>query len=107
MSYSLGLDGGGTKTDCVLLDAQGAVIGEGRGGPANPLRCGFDAAFSSLRAAAAKAIAAGRIRPSDVTRVCAGLAGAGRRSVVRRVTVFLTQEFPAALTHVATDYEIA
>ncbi len=107
MGYSLGFDGGGTKTDCVLLDARGAVIGEARGGPANPLRSGYDGAFSSLRESAAEAIAAAKIRPADITRVCAGLAGAGRRSVARRIKEFLSQEFPAALTHVATDYEIA
>src|SRR5580693_4219088 len=107
MGYSLGFDSGGTKTDCVLLDARGAVIGEGRGGPANPLRSGFEAAFSSLREAAAQTIAAAGIGPAEITRVCAGLAGAGRRSVARRVMAFLTQEFPAALTHVTTDYEVA
>jgi N-acetylglucosamine kinase len=107
MGYSLGFDGGGTKTDCVLLDANGNVIGEGRGGPANPLRSGYEVAFSSLREAAAGAIAAGKIRLGEITGVCAGLAGAGRRSVVRRMIVFLSEEFPAALTQVATDYEVA
>jgi N-acetylglucosamine kinase-like BadF-type ATPase len=107
MGYSLGFDGGGTKTDCVLLNANGIVIGEGHGGPANPLRSGYDGAFSSLHEAASAAIAAGKIHPRDVNGVCAGLAGAGRRSVVRRIMVFLSREFPLALTHVATDYEIA
>ena len=107
MGYSLGFDGGGTKTDCVLLDANGAVIGEGRGGPANPLRCGYDAALFSLREAAEGAIAAARIRSSAVTGVCAGIAGAGRRSVARRIMVFLAQEFPTALAQVATDFEVA
>ena len=107
MGYSLGFDGGGTKTDCVLLDAKGNVVGEGHGGPANPLRSGYDAAFSSLREAAAGAIAVGGIRPAEITGVCAGLAGAGRRSVARRMMVFLSEEFPAALTQVATDYEVA
>lgn len=107
MGYFLGFDGGGTKTDCVVLNASGAVIGEGRGGPANPLRSGFEGAFSSLREAAAGAIAAAKISQRSVTGVCAGLAGAGRRSVVRRVTVFLSQEFPLALAQVATDYEVA
>jgi N-acetylglucosamine kinase-like BadF-type ATPase len=107
MSYSLGFDGGGTKTDCVLLDAKGAVIGEGRGGPANPLRCGYDVALSSLREAAEGAIAAARIRSPSITGVCAGIAGAGRRSVVRRIMVFLAQEFPTALAQVVPDYEIA
>src|SRR5216683_7624183 len=107
MGYSLGFDGGGTKTDCVLLNGSGAVIGEGRGGPANPLRSGYEGAFSSLHEAAAEAIVAARIRPAEITGVCAGLAGAGRRSVVRRIMVFLAQEFPLALTQVATDYEVA
>lgn len=84
MRYSLGFDGGGTKTDCVLLNAKGDVIGKGRGGPANPLRSGgFEAAFSSLRGAAAEALAAANLRPPDITGVCAGLAGAGRAEVVR------------------------
>ncbi len=107
MGYFLGFDGGGTKTESVLLDAKGAVIGEGRGGPANPLRAGYDGAFSALHEAATEAIAAAKIRPAEVTSVCAGLAGAGRRSVVRRMMVFLAKEFPAALAHVATDYEVA
>jgi N-acetylglucosamine kinase-like BadF-type ATPase len=107
MGYSLGFDGGGTKTDCVLLDAKGTIVGEGRGGPANPLRSGYDGAFSSLREAAVEAIATAGIRPADVTSVCAGLAGAGRRSVVRRVMMFLSREFPAALAQVASDYEVA
>ena len=107
MGYALGFDGGGTKTDCILLNAKGDVIGEGHGGPANPLRCGYAAAFSSLCEAAAGAIAVARIRPESVTGVCAGIAGAGRRSVARRILVFLAEEFPAALAHVTTDYEVA
>jgi N-acetylglucosamine kinase-like BadF-type ATPase len=107
MSYFLGFDGGGTKTDCVLLDANRGVAGEGRGGPGNPLRCGYEQTFSSLREAAAQAIAAAKIRSSDVTHVCAGLAGAGRKSVIRRVMVFLANEFPSAIAQVTTDFEAA
>jgi N-acetylglucosamine kinase-like BadF-type ATPase len=107
MGYSIGFDGGGTKTDCVLVDANGAILGEGHGGPANPLRSGFEGAFSSLHEASAEAIEAAKIRPTEVTAVCAGLAGAGRRSVVRRITAFLAQEFPLATAQVATDFEIA
>jgi len=107
MGYALGFDGGGTKTDCVLLDAKGTVIGEGHGGPANPLRIGFDAAFASLRESALEALAAAKLRTGDIAAVCAGLAGGGRRSVVRRAMVFLSEEFPHAVTQVTTDYEIA
>ncbi len=107
MSYSLGFDGGGTKTDCALLDAKGNVVGEGHGGPSNPLRCGYDTAFSSLRGAAAEAIAAAKVGREEITRVCAGLAGAGRESVIARTQQFLNEEFPGAATHVATDCEAA
>jgi N-acetylglucosamine kinase-like BadF-type ATPase len=107
MGYSLGFDGGGTKTECVVLNADGKIIGEGRGGPSNPLRCGYDAAFRSLSEAAAGALKAAEVHTAGVTGVCAGLAGAGRKNVVRRVLVFLAQEFPRAVAHVAPDYEIA
>jgi len=33
MRYALGIDGGGTKCEAALLDARGAVVGWGRGGP--------------------------------------------------------------------------
>ena len=107
MQNLIGFDGGGTKTHCVILDAGGKIIGEGRGGPSNPLRCGFDAAFRSLSEAAAEALKTAGLRTESITGVCAGLAGTGRRNVVRRVLVFLSREFSRAVVQVATDYEIA
>jgi N-acetylglucosamine kinase-like BadF-type ATPase len=107
MGYSLGFDGGGTKTECAVLNAGGKVIGEGRSGPSNPLRSGYDAAFRSLSEAAAEALKTAGLHTNGITGVCAGLAGAGRRNVVRRVLVFLAQEFPRAVAHVTTDFEIA
>jgi N-acetylglucosamine kinase-like BadF-type ATPase len=35
MDYYLGIDGGGTKTVCLVGDAHGHLVGYGRGGPAN------------------------------------------------------------------------
>jgi N-acetylglucosamine kinase-like BadF-type ATPase len=107
MSYSMGFDGGGTKTECVVLDQYEVAVGEGRGGPANPLRSGYDATFHSLGEAAAATLKNANLRSIDISGVCVGLAGAGRRNVVRRVLVFLAQEFPAAIAHVTTDCEIA
>ncbi len=107
MRYSLGFDGGGTKTECVVLDADGKIVGEGRSGPSNPLRCGFDVAFRSLSDAASEALKTSGLHRNSVTGVCAGVAGAGRRNVVRRLLVFLAREFPQAVAQVTTDYEIA
>jgi glucosamine kinase len=106
MGYSIGFDGGGTKTDCVILDAGGNVVGEGRGGPSNPLRSGYDDAFRSISEAAADALKRARLHTGDITSACAGLAGAGQRNVVRRTMVFLTREFPRATAYVTTDHEI-
>ena len=107
MAYWLGFDGGGTKTDCVVLNSNGEIVGEGHGGPSNALRCGYDAAFHSLVEAASEALKAARLQPGDVTGVCAGLAGAGQRSVIRRVTVFLMHEFSRAAVQVTTDLDVA
>jgi N-acetylglucosamine kinase-like BadF-type ATPase len=107
MGYAVGFDGGGTKTECVVLDAGGNTVGRGRGGPSNVLRCGFDTAFRSLSEAADEALASARLPKHSVSGVCAGLAGAGRRNVDGRMLVFLSQEFPKAVSQVTTDYEIA
>jgi N-acetylglucosamine kinase-like BadF-type ATPase len=107
MGFSLGFDGGGTKTDCVILDEGGRVVAEGRGGPSNPLRAGFPTTFRSLREAAAEALDRANLPVRRITGVCAGLAGAGRRTVVRKVLAFLVQEFPSATVQTVTDNEIA
>jgi glucosamine kinase len=103
----LGFDGGGTKTECALLGADGHVVGQGLGGPSNPLRAGFEAACSSLRQAADTALAAAHAEASQLHSVCAGLAGAGRTTVAERIAAFLAEQFPGARVHVTTDFEVA
>jgi N-acetylglucosamine kinase-like BadF-type ATPase len=44
----LALDGGSTKTDAVLVSADGAVLGRGRVGPSNHQLVGVDAAVEAL-----------------------------------------------------------
>lgn len=107
MTYYLGFDGGGSKTEAVLLDARGDLVGRGLGGPSNALRVGFEPAFFNLRAAAEHALSAGRTDAKQVGGVCAGLAGAGSRRVVKRAMAFLVETFPAADVHVTTDSAVA
>jgi N-acetylglucosamine kinase-like BadF-type ATPase len=52
MRYVLGLDGGGTKTDCVLMDESRHVVTSIRGGPSNPMRVGFGGALAAVCEAA-------------------------------------------------------
>lgn len=105
--YYIGFDGGGTKTECVLTDAGGGVLAQAVAGPSNPLRIGFEEAFSSLTAAADHVLGAAKVDAAQITAACAGLAGAGRKHVVKRVMAYLVEMLPNAVVQVTTDLEIA
>src|SRR5580704_11118537 len=78
MRFVLGFDGGGTKTDCVLMDESGAILARSQAGPSNPLRVGFGAAIAAIREATRFALAqAGLLESAAAAAICAGLAGAG------------------------------
>lgn len=103
----LGFDGGGTKTECCLLDAEGRALGKAKAGPANPLRAGWTITRKSLHAAARGALRNARAKPRDLRGVCAGLAGAGRPAIARRAALLLRREFRNASVRATSDLEIA
>ena len=107
MTAFLGFDAGGTKTDCVVLDAAGHLLAETIGGPANPLRVGFAKAFFALEDTARRALTAAQQETESVRAVCAGVAGAGRPRIARRLVSYLSHAFPQASVRVITDIEIA
>jgi len=106
-SYLLGLDGGGTKTECVLADSEGRIVARSTGGPSNPLRTGYPRAWFALSEAADAVLRREKIHAGHVRAICAGLGGAGRSGVARRVTKFFEDGFPNARVRVTTDLEIA
>ena len=65
----LAVDGGASKTDVLLVDRKGAVLGRGRGGASNHQMVGLEAALDNLDRAIAAALADGG-RPAGVP-VCA------------------------------------
>lgn len=105
--YSVGFDGGGTKTECVLLDGESHVLATGLAGPSNPLRVGFDKASRSLAEAAGHVLTAARIGAEQIDAVCAGIAGGGQPRVLKRIMGHLVETFPRANVHVTTDLEVA
>jgi|SRR5579872_48112 len=107
MSIFLGFDAGGTKTNCVVLDAAGHFLGEATGGPANPLRVGLAKASFALEDTALRALAEARQEIESVRAICAGVAGAGRPRIARRLVSYLSHAFPQAAVRVITDIEIA
>jgi N-acetylglucosamine kinase-like BadF-type ATPase len=106
-SYFLGFDGGGTKTDCVLADAEGQVLARAFAGPSNPIRAGYARTWFSLGEAADRVLAQKKIRAGHIRAICAGLGGASSTTAVRSVTSFFKRGYPNALVHLTTDLEMA
>jgi len=106
-SFFLGFDGGGTKTECALMDAAGRVVARAAAGPSNPLRTGYTRAWFALSEAADAVLARHKLRAGDIRGVCAGLGGAGRAATARRVAAFLGRSYPNARVRVTSDLEIA
>ncbi|MBI3405710.1 MAG: hypothetical protein HY046_09670 [Acidobacteria bacterium] len=106
-NFYLGFDGGGTKTECLILDDEGRIIAQGNSGPSNALRVGFEKTFVSLAEAGDQALSIARLDSERISGVCAGLAGAGRPRVVKRIMAYLVEKFPVADVHVTTDVDVA
>ena len=102
----VGVDGGGTKTEAVIMDANQHVIGEGRAGPSNPLRVGIVGAAAAVREAIDNACASAKLRRGDLVAAEIGLAGARRRELRERMRETLA---PLGIgeVEVVTDADIA
>lgn len=106
MKCFLGFDGGGTKTECVILNDSGAIIARGRGPASNPTRIGIPAALEALKQTYESAIGSARIS-FDVAALCAGLAGTARPEFREPILQFLKEHFPESLIDVRTDLELS
>ncbi|MBA2703319.1 MAG: hypothetical protein H0U60_05640 [Blastocatellia bacterium] len=81
----LGVDGGGTKTDAVILDLDLNILGEGVAGPSNPLRVGVVSAATAIREAVDKACDVAGLRRTDLVAAEVGLAGVRRHELRARM----------------------
>jgi N-acetylglucosamine kinase-like BadF-type ATPase len=106
-AYFLGFDGGGTKTECVVARADGEILARVFAGPSNPLRTSYTRAWFSLGEAADAVLGRQKIRAGDIGGICAGIGGAGRASVGKRISSFFERSYPNARVRVTTDLEIA
>jgi N-acetylglucosamine kinase-like BadF-type ATPase len=105
VAFFLGIDGGGTKTTCVVGD-ETKTLGSATTGGSNITRVGHEAARAAVAAAIHEACAAAKINPSQIARACVGASGAGReetRSAIHRAVAALV---PGEIEIVA-DTEIA
>src|SRR5882724_5017186 len=96
MRCVLGFDGGGTKTECVLMDESGEVRARTRTGPSNPTRVGLEVSLESLLDAASSALTKACLTAPDVAVVCGGVAGAGQANLGAQLMKQLQAHFPNA-----------
>jgi glucosamine kinase len=76
MTHFLGIDAGGSHCRSRLIDETGAILGEGRTGPANA-RIGLEALQSTLREAIRQATEAAGLSESQISGIRAGIGIAG------------------------------
>src|SRR4029077_18446759 len=105
MKCTLGFDGGGTKTEGVVLNEAGAIVARGKGPASNPTRIGFPAAFAAIKETTRTATNSTRIS-LEVAALCAGLAGTGRPENRDQMLHFLKEQFPEAVVDVRPDFEL-
>jgi N-acetylglucosamine kinase-like BadF-type ATPase len=80
MNYYIGIDGGGTKTHCLLCSSEGKVLFETFGGPSNFLMIGTEEVCETVYNLIAACLQSENITWSDIASVVLGTTGAGRRS---------------------------
>ena len=105
VAYYLGIDGGGTKTTCVVGD-EASVLATAVSGPSNITRVGEAGARESLHESIRRTCAEAKIDPREVRRACVGVAGVGREEiscVVRKII----SEVIAGEIEVVGDMQIA
>ncbi|MEH2278189.1 MAG: BadF/BadG/BcrA/BcrD ATPase family protein [Nostoc sp.] len=86
MSYVLGIDGGGSKTVCILMDDSCQVLGRGEAGPSNYQSIGIEATLQSIQSAIHNAVETAIITNTlKIDAICLGLAGIGRAADIEVV----------------------
>jgi N-acetylglucosamine kinase-like BadF-type ATPase len=105
VSILLGIDGGGSKTSCIIGD-ENSVLGTGTSAGSNVVRVGEVRARKSLGAAIRHACAAADISPSRIEKTCVGIAG-GALPEVAAVVRRLVSDFVSGEVAVVGDMVIA
>jgi N-acetylglucosamine kinase-like BadF-type ATPase len=106
-TFLLGVDGGGTKTRAVVVDARQKILGEAEAGPSNPLRVGVTEAANAVREAAERACVEAGVRRIEVAAAEVGLAGVKRADIRDRMRAALRSELGIERVEVVTDADIA
>jgi glucosamine kinase len=109
MAFYLGIDGGGTKTRCLLGD-ETTVIARSTAGGSNVVRLGEQSARDALHIGIKQVCASANVSPSKIDAVCMGAAGAARPEIaamLRQILLEITSGTASINIEVTGDMEIA
>ena len=81
MAFFLGIDGGGSKTECMAGD-ETSVLGWATAGSAKVVRVGEESAAAALREAVERACEAAKVSAARIRRTCIGVSGASQADYV-------------------------
>jgi glucosamine kinase len=105
VAFFLGIDGGGSKTRCVLGD-ETSVLASGSAGACNVVRVGESCAQTSLEAAIHEACIQGGASPRDISCTCIGAAGASRAEIAKTLHRILSDVVGGKI-EILGDLEVA
>ncbi len=105
VAYFLGIDGGGTKTDCALGDGA-SVLGRGREAGSKLARVGEAQSRAALHGAIRQAATQAGVDLKQIERTCVGVAGASRPEVIEAVRALVAELVPGEI-EVVGDMHVA
>ena len=102
-SVVIGVDGGSTKTEAVVVDAAARVRGRGMAPPSNPNSVGLERAFQALQQAIQRALSAAEARWEEVLAICLCLSGVDRPDERARIAERVRRLHPIPRVSVYND----
>jgi N-acetylglucosamine kinase-like BadF-type ATPase len=95
MAYYLGIDGGGTKTRCLLAD-ETAVLARATTGGCSIIRLGEQAAREALHSGIRQVCTTAKIAPAQLHAVCIGATGAARPEIAGKIRAIVAELLTSA-----------
>lgn len=106
MPLYLGIDAGGTKTDCAVSNGA-ELLGQATGASCKLARVGKERGRENLQMVIRQACEAAHVAVSEVQHVCIGMAGASLAEAVHWAQQTIRELTPDATIYVAGDHVIA
>jgi len=106
MPLYLGIDAGGTKTDCAVSNGA-ELLGQATGASCKLARVGKERGRENLQSVIRQACEVAQITPNEIQHVCIGMAGASLAEAVHWAQQTIRELIPDSTIYVAGDHVIA